>query len=120
MNLVLGLFFGLSVGGGLWFWGVVPITTANVICLCAMTSIWLGISFAPDQRSRFQLQEIAAAAITFCIMGVAFLRSPMWLFAGFAFQALWSAVHREGRIDLEAALLNADSRANLEAKINFG
>jgi twitching motility protein PilU len=27
---------------------------------------------------------------------------------------------REGRIDLEAALSNADSRTNLEAKINFG
>lgn len=29
-------------------------------------------------------------------------------------------LHRAGQIDLESALLNADSRANLEAKINFG
>ncbi len=29
-------------------------------------------------------------------------------------------LYRDGRIELEAALLNADSRANLEAKINFG
>jgi twitching motility protein PilU len=27
---------------------------------------------------------------------------------------------REGKIDLEAALTSADSRTNLEAKINFG
>jgi twitching motility protein PilU len=27
---------------------------------------------------------------------------------------------REGRIELEEALLSADSRTNLEAKINFG
>ncbi len=27
---------------------------------------------------------------------------------------------REGRIELEEALANADSRTNLEAKINFG
>jgi twitching motility protein PilU len=27
---------------------------------------------------------------------------------------------REGRIDLEEALASADSRSNLEAKINFG
>jgi twitching motility protein PilU len=27
---------------------------------------------------------------------------------------------KSGRVDLEEALLNADSRANLEAKINFG
>jgi twitching motility protein PilU len=27
---------------------------------------------------------------------------------------------REGRIDLEDALVSADSRSNLEAKINFG
>jgi len=30
------------------------------------------------------------------------------------------ALFREGRIDLEEALSNADSRTNLEAKINFG
>ena len=29
-------------------------------------------------------------------------------------------LHQRGAIELEAALLNADSRANLEAKINFG
>jgi twitching motility protein PilU len=29
-------------------------------------------------------------------------------------------LYKQGRIDLEAALGNADSRANLEAKINFG
>jgi twitching motility protein PilU len=38
-------------------------------------------------------------------------------------QSFDEALHRlykEGRIDLEEALKNADSRANLEAKINFG
>ena len=30
------------------------------------------------------------------------------------------ALYKEGRIDMEEALKNADSRANLEAKINFG
>lgn len=30
------------------------------------------------------------------------------------------AIYKEGRIDLEEALANADSRTNLEAKINFG
>jgi twitching motility protein PilU len=29
-------------------------------------------------------------------------------------------LHKDGRIALEEALANADSRANLEAKINFG
>ncbi len=29
-------------------------------------------------------------------------------------------LYRDGRIELDAALINADSRANLEAKINFG
>jgi twitching motility protein PilU len=29
-------------------------------------------------------------------------------------------LYKEERIDLEAALSNADSRSNLEAKINFG
>jgi twitching motility protein PilU len=29
-------------------------------------------------------------------------------------------LHKQGRIALEEALANADSRANLEAKINFG
>jgi len=29
-------------------------------------------------------------------------------------------LHKSGRIELEEALTNADSRANLEAKINFG
>jgi twitching motility protein PilU len=29
-------------------------------------------------------------------------------------------LYRQGRVSLEEALANADSRANLEAKINFG
>jgi len=29
-------------------------------------------------------------------------------------------LYKQGRIGLEEALINADSRANLEAKINFG
>jgi twitching motility protein PilU len=29
-------------------------------------------------------------------------------------------LYKEGRIELEEALSNADSRSNLEAKINFG
>jgi twitching motility protein PilU len=29
-------------------------------------------------------------------------------------------LYKQGRIGLEEALVNADSRANLEAKINFG
>ena len=33
--------------------------------------------------------------------------------------ALFS-LYREGRIELEEALINADSRTNLETKINFG
>ena len=98
MNLVIGLFFGLSVGGGFWYWGAIPIETVYVFCLTVMGSIWLGISFAPDQRSRVQLQELAAAGITFGIIAIALMRTPLWLCVGFAFQILWSALHREGRI----------------------
>ena len=36
------------------------------------------------------------------------------------FDASLLALHRDGRIDLEEALANADSRTNLEARINFG
>ncbi len=98
MNLVLGLLFGLSVGGGFWYWGGISMTTASLVCLTAMASIWLGISFAPDQRTRMQLQELMAAAITFGIIGIALMRTPLWFCAGFAFQLLWSALHRGGRV----------------------
>ncbi|MGE0385277.1 MAG: PilT/PilU family type 4a pilus ATPase [Gammaproteobacteria bacterium] len=36
------------------------------------------------------------------------------------FDSALYALYKEGRIDLEEALANADSRTNLEAKINFG
>ena len=36
------------------------------------------------------------------------------------FDTALNALYREGRIDLETALSNADSRANLESKMNFG
>ena len=37
-----------------------------------------------------------------------------------SFDVALHELFKQGRIDLEEALLNADSRANLEAKINFG
>jgi twitching motility protein PilU len=37
-----------------------------------------------------------------------------------SFDAALHALHKQGRVELEEALANADSRANLEAKINFG
>ncbi len=37
-----------------------------------------------------------------------------------SFDAALHALYKENRIELEEALTNADSRANLEAKINFG
>jgi twitching motility protein PilU len=37
-----------------------------------------------------------------------------------SFDSALHALYRDGRIELEEALSNADSRANLEAKINFG
>lgn len=37
-----------------------------------------------------------------------------------SFDSALHELYKEGRIDLEQALANADSRANLEAKINFG
>jgi twitching motility protein PilU len=37
-----------------------------------------------------------------------------------SFDAALHELYKQGRIGLEEALLNADSRANLEAKINFG
>ncbi len=37
-----------------------------------------------------------------------------------SFDAALHALYKDGRIELEQALTNADSRANLEAKINFG
>ncbi|MGH8259464.1 MAG: PilT/PilU family type 4a pilus ATPase, partial [Steroidobacteraceae bacterium] len=37
-----------------------------------------------------------------------------------SFDSALHALYREQRVDLEEALANADSRANLEAKINFG
>jgi twitching motility protein PilU len=37
-----------------------------------------------------------------------------------SFDAALHQLYKQGRIGLEEALLNADSRANLEAKINFG
>ncbi|HEX4648875.1 MAG TPA: PilT/PilU family type 4a pilus ATPase [Steroidobacteraceae bacterium] len=37
-----------------------------------------------------------------------------------SFDAALHTLYKSGRVDLEEALANADSRANLEAKINFG
>jgi twitching motility protein PilU len=37
-----------------------------------------------------------------------------------SFDSALRELFKDGRIDLEEALINADSRANLEAKINFG
>jgi twitching motility protein PilU len=37
-----------------------------------------------------------------------------------SFDASLFSLYRAGRVALEEALANADSRANLEAKINFG
>ena len=37
-----------------------------------------------------------------------------------SFDASLHELYKQGRIGLEEALANADSRANLEAKINFG
>ncbi len=37
-----------------------------------------------------------------------------------SFDAALHALYREGRVELAVALAHADSRANLEAKINFG
>ena len=37
-----------------------------------------------------------------------------------SFDAALHELFKQGRISMEEALLNADSRANLEAKINFG
>jgi twitching motility protein PilU len=37
-----------------------------------------------------------------------------------SFDASLRDLYKNGRIELEEALINADSRANLEAKINFG
>ena len=37
-----------------------------------------------------------------------------------SFDAALRDLYKSGRIELEEALTNADSRANLEAKINFG
>jgi twitching motility protein PilU len=37
-----------------------------------------------------------------------------------SFDVALHALHKQGRVTLEEALANADSRANLEAKINFG
>jgi twitching motility protein PilU len=37
-----------------------------------------------------------------------------------SFDAALHALYKNGKVDLEEALANADSRANLEAKINFG
>jgi twitching motility protein PilU len=37
-----------------------------------------------------------------------------------SFDVALHELHKQGRIGLEEALINADSRANLEAKINFG
>jgi twitching motility protein PilU len=37
-----------------------------------------------------------------------------------SFDAALHGLYKAGRVQLEEALANADSRANLEAKINFG
>jgi twitching motility protein PilU len=37
-----------------------------------------------------------------------------------SFDAALHDLYKQGRVGLDEALLNADSRANLEAKINFG
>ena len=37
-----------------------------------------------------------------------------------SFDASLHSLFKKGRVSLEEALTNADSRANLEAKINFG
>jgi twitching motility protein PilU len=36
------------------------------------------------------------------------------------FDTALTALYKEGRIDLETALSNADSRSNLESKLSFG
>jgi twitching motility protein PilU len=37
-----------------------------------------------------------------------------------SFDVALHELYKQGRVSLEEALVNADSRANLEAKINFG
>ncbi len=97
MNLVVGLIFGLIVGGIMRAPGAEFVTAANAINVSVMAALWLGISFAPGQQKDHIFIETGAAMVTFVLAALVFQHSPNWLYAGFAFQAAWSAVHIGGR-----------------------
>lgn len=98
MNLVYGLIFGILVGGIMRAPGAEFVVAANAINLAVMAALWLGVTFAPGQIKRNTLIESVAAMVTFIMVALVFQHSQNWLYAGFAFQVMWSAVHIGGRI----------------------
>lgn len=102
MNLVAGLIFGLFVGGIMRAPGAEFVVAANAINLSVMAALWLGICFAPDQRREHMFVETAAATATFVVAALVFQHSSNWLYVGFAFQAIWSALHIGGRLGVPA------------------
>ncbi len=96
MNYVFGFLFGLASACAVWVYAGASILTANAICLTVIGTIWLGISIAPDQSTRCQLQELAIAIINLGIVILAFFHSPFWIYAGFLIQGIWSIAHIGG------------------------
>ena len=98
MNLVLGLLFGLFVGGIMRAPGEEFVLAATAINLAVMASLWLGMALAAGQDRDKLLLETAIAAVTFVITALVFQHSPLWLYIGFALQAAWSAAHIGNRV----------------------
>ncbi|MEM9278398.1 MAG: hypothetical protein AAGA76_07475 [Pseudomonadota bacterium] len=102
MNLIMGLLFGLAVGGIMRAPGAEFVTAANAVNLSVMAALWLGISFAPQQPRKAIIVETCTATATFVIAALVFQHSALWLYAGFAFQAFWSAAHIGNRIGVSS------------------
>ncbi|MEM7290341.1 MAG: hypothetical protein AAF412_08260 [Pseudomonadota bacterium] len=93
MNLFLGLIFGFAVGGIMRAPGAEFVVAASAINLSVMAALWLGLSFAPVNSRSVVLFETAGAVVTFIMAALVFQHSSLWLYAGFGFQAVWSALH---------------------------
>ncbi len=93
MNLILGLVFGLLVGALMRAPGAEFVASANAVNLTVMASLWFGIALAPGQTRSAMMMETLVAFVTFVLIALVFQHSPLWLYAGFALQAGWSALH---------------------------
>jgi hypothetical protein len=97
MNLIIGLIFGIGVGALMRAPGAEFVVAANAINVSVMAALWLGMSLSSGQSRQIILFETLGAVITFVMAALVFQHSASWLYAGFAFQAIWSGLHIGGR-----------------------